>query len=111
MERLAWLVGGLIVSLIVIILLARYVFPALAPYSRFVLYGGEQEGYVSGADPSELPQPGESGEAVTTLRPAGKILVAGKYYEAVSDGEFIEKGAQVSVLRLDGSVIVVGVKE
>jgi len=110
-ERLAWLVGGLIVSLVVIVLLARYVFPALAPYSRFVLYGGEQEGYVSGADPKTLPQPGEMAEAATALRPSGKIVVGQKYYEAVSDGEFIQKGAKVTVLRLDGSVIVVGEKE
>jgi len=111
LERLAWLVGGLIVSLIVIVLLARYVFPALAPYSRFVLLGGEQEGYVSGADPKTLPQPGEKGEAATALRPSGKILVGEKYYEAVSDGEFIQKGAEVTILRLDGSVIIVGEKE
>jgi len=111
MERMAWLVGGLIVSLVAIILLARYVFPALAPFSRFVLYGGEQEGYVSGADPSKLPQPGEMGEVTSTLRPSGKIIVGGKYFEAVSDGEFIEKGTKVSVLRLDGSVIIVGVNK
>ncbi len=110
MERLVWLAGGLIVSVIVIGLLARYVFPVLAPYSRFVLLGGEQkasEGYVSGADPAKLPKPGESGEAVTDLRPSGRISIEDKQYQAVSDGDFIAKGTKVKIVDLDGSVIVV----
>ncbi len=109
-ERLGWLALGLILSVIVIVLLARYVFPALAPYSRFVLYGGEEsvsEGYFSGEDPKKLPPAGSEGEAMTDLRPSGKVFIDGKMYEAVSDGEYISKGAKVQVLRLNGNVIVV----
>lgn len=109
-NRLAWLSLGFVVSLIVIALLARYVFPLLAPFNRFVLRGDEQaadKGYVSGVDQATLPQPGETGVAMTDMRPAGKVSVGDHLFEGVSDGGFIAKGAKVKVVGIEGSVIVV----
>lgn len=110
-ERLAYLTGGFLVSIVAMALLAFYVFPKLAPFSRFVLQGGEQEGYRSGSDPESLPKPGSKGTAATALRPSGKIVINETYYEAVSDGSFIESGAKIRVQRLDGSVIIVEKEE
>lgn len=106
-KRLGWLSGTLVLAFIIILFLARYVTPSLAGFSRFVLTGNEQSGYIAGDNPEELPQPGASGEAITTLRPAGKILVNDKIYDAITPGNFIEKGTSIIVIDLDGSVIVV----
>jgi membrane-bound serine protease (ClpP class) len=109
-ERLAWLCGTLVVGFIIMILLGRYVTPSLAGFSRFVLSGREQDasqGYISGDNPQDLPQPGSKGEAISTLRPAGKIMIHDVIYDAITAGSFIEKGKPIVVVKLDGSVIVV----
>ena len=93
-------------ALIIIMILARYMTP-LAGWNRFVLKGHEQEGYIAGEDPAKLPQPGKKGEVLATLRPAGKVIIDDQIYDAISYGSFIEKGMNVVVLRLEGSVIVV----
>jgi len=55
-----------------------------------------QEGYTSKAYNDELI--GKTAIAHTVLRPVGKISIEGKLYDAVSDGNFIEKGQQVIVI-------------
>jgi membrane-bound serine protease (ClpP class) len=50
---------------------------------------------------------GETGIAVTNLRPAGKIEINNERYDAITDGGFIEKGQAVKVLRLQATYLVV----
>ncbi|MEO0413411.1 MAG: NfeD family protein [Verrucomicrobiota bacterium] len=50
---------------------------------------------------------GWKGEATTDLRPAGKGKFQGKLLDIVADGEFIEKGASLVVIKHEGSRIVV----
>ena len=106
-ERLAWLCGTLVLAFVIMVLLGRFVTPTLAGFSRFVLTGGEQEGYIAGDNPQQLPQPGSKGEVISTLRPAGKVMINDQIYDAITAGNFIEKGTPIEVIKLDGSVIVV----
>lgn len=50
---------------------------------------------------------GEVGEVVTTLRPVGHAKFDSGRLEVLSEGEFLQKGAKVEVLRVEGSRIVV----
>jgi membrane-bound serine protease (ClpP class) len=50
---------------------------------------------------------GQSGTAVTDLRPAGTVVIDGRRVDAISDGEFIENGQTVRVLRAQGICIIV----
>ena len=50
---------------------------------------------------------GRTGTALSPLRPAGIADVDGARVDVVSDGEFIEAGAPVEVIRVDGNRIVV----
>lgn len=50
---------------------------------------------------------GASGEAYTPLRPAGTIVVRGERVSAVTNGDFIEKGALVRVIEVHGNRVVV----
>lgn len=106
-ERLAWLCGTLVLSFFLILLLSRYMMPALASFSRFVLSGHEQEGFIAVDNPSDLPQPGKVGEVLAGLRPAGKVMIDERIYDAISTGSFIEKGERIKVVRFEGSSIVV----
>lgn len=110
MQRLAWLSGTFVVSFILMVLLARYVTPNLAGLSRLVLQGNEQdasEGYIAGDDPKTLPKAGSKGVVMATLRPTGKVVINDKIYDAVTSGAFLDKGEEIMVEKLDGSVIVV----
>lgn len=106
-ERLAWLCGTLVVSFILMAILSRYLTPQLAGFSRLVLRGNEQNGYIATDNPAHLPGPGSTGEAVSTLRPAGKVIINDTLYDAISAGGFIEKGTPIVVVRLEGSTIIV----
>lgn len=114
LQRLLWLCGAFIASIVCIALIGRYLLPRFSPFRRFVLVGGEQNsssGYYAGEDPKMLPQPGAKGEVAATLRPSGKVVIADTIYDAISDGDFIEKGERIKVVRLEGSVMVVDVEE
>ena len=54
---------------------------------------------------------GLTGEALTDLRPSGKVALTGEELDVIADGAFIKKGSKVRVLRQDGMKIVVGVIE
>lgn len=110
LQRLGWISGTVLVATGIIGLLARYFTPTLASYSKLVLSGNEQDaskGFIASDSPSSLPPPGSQGEAIATLRPSGKVLIAGQIYDALSSGGFIERGSRITVTRLDGSVIIV----
>jgi membrane-bound serine protease (ClpP class) len=50
---------------------------------------------------------GKRGTTVSPLRPAGIADLEGQRVDVVSDGEFIEAGASITVVRVDGNRIVV----
>jgi membrane-bound serine protease (ClpP class) len=50
---------------------------------------------------------GQRGTAVSPLRPAGLADLAGERVDVVSDGAFIDAGAPLEVIRVDGNRIVV----
>lgn len=114
LERLPWFLGTILVAFVAMLLLARYLSPYIASYSRLVLKGNEQDiskGYIAVEHPSDMPQPGQEGVVLATLRPAGKVMINGHIWEAVSLGAFIEKDQLVTVLGTDGSSVVVRAAE
>ena len=51
---------------------------------------------------------GRTGKALTPLRPAGIAEVDGRRIDVQTQGEFIEPGTTVVVLRTEGSKVLVG---
>jgi len=58
-----------------------------------------------GTDRPELV--GQSGTALTTLRPSGTAIINGKRVDVVTEGPFIERGAAVEVVAVEGMRVVV----
>jgi len=50
---------------------------------------------------------GLEGTAMTTLRPAGTALIDNERRDVVSEGEFIEKGTPIIVVRIDQNSLIV----
>ena len=94
---------ALAVSLVMLRLLPRL------PFGRRLVLETEltaREGFESapGADRAWL---GKRGTAASTLRPAGIADIEGERVDVVSDGEFIDEGEPITVVRVDGNRIVV----
>ncbi len=64
------------------------------------------EGYV-GVDPSLLALSGKTGFARSVLRPSGKVEIEGETYDAVTAGEFIDKGEAVLVVKVEATQLYV----
>jgi membrane-bound serine protease (ClpP class) len=50
---------------------------------------------------------GQEGAAVTPLRPAGSVAVAGRRLDAITDGEFLESGTKIRIIRPHGMSVLV----
>ncbi len=55
-------------------------------------------------------QVGDMGRADSLLRPSGKIVIGQKRLDAVSAGEFIERGTPIEITKIDGNRIIVTTK-
>ena len=64
------------------------------------------EGFTVASD-NEVTLIGAKGTAATILRPAGKVIISGKHYDAVAQLGYIEKDSQVEVVDyVNGSLVV-----
>jgi len=94
-------------SAVAVALLAKFL-PKTSLYGRLVLSNAVAAGPgVSVPMVNTSVKPGDTGKAVTTLRPAGKAEIGGETHDVVSLGEFITTGASVRVVSVDGMRIVV----
>lgn len=50
---------------------------------------------------------GKQGITITPLRPSGKVEIGGRYVDVVTEGDFLDKGSLVQVVRADGNEVVV----
>jgi membrane-bound serine protease (ClpP class) len=64
------------------------------------------EGFVS-IDNSLLLLKGKTGTAHTVLRPGGKVEIDGEIYDAVTSGEFIDRGKQIVVVKVETTQLYV----
>ncbi|HEY5793229.1 MAG TPA: NfeD family protein, partial [Chthoniobacterales bacterium] len=91
-------------------LLARY-FPSLPFFRRFLLTaaspGGGSIPVPVAALERRLPELGETGRAVSILRPSGRAVFGDDELDVMTDGEFIEPGAAVVLERREGAQLYV----
>ena len=106
-RNLIQVLGSAVSGLIIAMLIIRYALPKLSrvvdgPYLTATLEDAVAESTeILGA------RPGDSGEALTPLRPAGKIRIGNQRFDALSQGSFIEQGSRVRVARIDGNRLFV----
>lgn len=103
-----FLISAFIAVPTIFILYFKY-FPKTFIGKRLILSKNQspETGYASHTDYRYDTLKGETGSTETPLRPAGTIIINGKRYSAVTDGEFIEPGVSVRVIHTEGNRIVV----
>lgn len=97
------LLGAFVLALVLMRLLSR-----TALGRSFVLQDAET-GFLSAPSASDLV--GQIGEALTDLRPAGKIVINHQRHEATSEREFVARGSRIRVIGKDGPVLIVRPEE
>lgn len=69
-----------------------------------------EEGYNS-LNERYLQLVGKDGVAKTVFRPIGTVEIEGETYSAITEGEWLDKGVRVCVVKVDGTKIVVKPKK
>lgn len=73
---------------------------------RNIALTSDQEGFIS--VPEEQKQfIGQTAIAATVLRPSGKVILKGNYYDAVANRGFIDQGKTVKVIKYENSQLYV----
>ncbi len=93
------LLGAFVLALIAMRLLSR------TEFGRALVLDTAEAGWLSAPSAADLV--GRVGEALTDLRPGGKVIIDGVRYEATSEREFVARGARVRVIGKEGPELVV----
>jgi len=97
--RLVWLMAAMLLSFLIILLLARPMKKRLEMLSWLVLKKEPQPSLQFNPE-EETIKLGAEGTVVSTLRPSGKVEIEGKLFDAVSTGQFVDKGKKVKVIEV-----------
>ncbi len=109
-ENLVRVMASYLGAFILTLLVFRFVLPRLSLISRGpFLSANLKSSHVARAEDKGV-QVGNVGKADTFLRPSGKVVIGKKRLDAVTAGEFIEKGTPVEIVKIDGSRIIVSTK-
>jgi membrane-bound serine protease (ClpP class) len=96
-----FVVGGLTVAGFLIWL---NIFPRTFVGRRIMLFTRQAPGGLASEHQALV---GESGEAITPLRPSGTARIAGKRVDVTAVGDFLEQGANLVVIAADGMRVAV----
>jgi len=93
------LLGAFVLALVFMRLLSR------TSFGKALVLENAEAGFLSAPSASDLM--GQIGEALTDLRPAGKIIIGHERHEAQSEREFVARGSRVRVIGRDGPILIV----
>lgn len=107
LNNLAMVLGSFLAAFLVSLFTLRYILPQLSkvvngPYLETTL----KDSHVDTAAGLNV-FPGDTGMAYTFLRPSGKIKIGHAKIDAITDGEFVDKGTAVVVDRIEHNQVVV----
>jgi len=100
-------IGSFIVAFICALLALRYVFPRISVKGQGPYLSATLENFHADSESVKQVNPGDQGIVVSPLRPSGKIRVGDQTYDVVTEGDFIERNANVVVIKISGNRIIV----
>ena len=104
-----WLIIGFFIFVGGVILFAKYL-PRIPKLGRLVLAEAPSAAGANASHPPDIAPGvgvGQVGEAIGPLRPAGQVTIGREVVDVVTEGELIDAGCEVEVLRREGNRIVV----
>jgi membrane-bound serine protease (ClpP class) len=104
-------IGSFIIAFILGLLVVRFLFPRLSNRDRGPFLMSDLRDAHADSEETKRIKVGDSGVAITYLRPSGKAEINGEIFDVIADNEYIEQSAEIFVIKLRGNWIVVGRKE
>lgn len=101
------LLSLLYAALVVVLLLIYKKMAVQRHWNLLVLLERQKGNKGAGATTDYSSFLGKKGTALTLLRPAGTALVAGSRLDVLTEGEFLPVGTALTVIKVEGSKIVV----
>lgn len=106
-EYSLFIIMGEVLGLVIGVAIGMYIL-AKTPVGNVIVLGDTMSSAAGYSSPSVDPAlKGQFAIAHTTLRPAGTIMVGDQRVDAVSDGTFIDAGAKVKIITVEGHRVVV----
>ncbi len=102
--------GAYLVSLFMGLFFIRYVLPRLSTAAEGPYLTSSLREAHSDSSEARRVHAGDTGVAMTALRPSGKVKIGADVFDVVTENEFIERGAQVAVSEISGNRIIVARK-
>ncbi len=94
-------------AVVLIIVFFKYFFKRLGAVVKGPYLAATLEGAQSDMGMSFVPKIGDRGVASTPLRPSGKVRIGAELCDVVTDGRFVDSGAEVVISQVQGNRIVV----
>lgn len=93
----------------VIMMITWYAAPKFKFFDFFILKNemSTDDGYISADQNAFDDLIGLEGVAMSACRPSGKAKIGDNFYDVVSDGNFVDKGARITVKKVQGTKIFV----
>lgn len=95
------------ISIVLLFIMIKVLGKKMVLFNRMILFetAKKEDGYVSNVNRTDLL--GSVGETITMLRPAGTAVFHNERVDVVSEGGFIDQGAKIKVIKVEGVRIVV----
>ncbi|HMA86202.1 MAG TPA: NfeD family protein [Desulfosalsimonadaceae bacterium] len=100
-------VGAYVVSFILGLFFIRYVLPRLSTATEGPYLTSSLKGAHSDSRETSRVHVGDTGVAMTALRPSGKVKIGADVFDVVTENEFIERNAPVMVSEIAGNRVIV----
>ena len=107
MKNLAQVLGSFMFAFLISLFVIRFILPQLSkvmkgPYLEATLSHSHVD-----ATTALAVKPGDTGIAHTFLRPSGKIMINNKKIDAITRGEFIDRGTPVMIDKIEQNHVIV----
>lgn len=106
-DNLTMIAGAFICAFIIGLVVLRYVFPKMSVVVKGPYLDATLKDFHADSDQIREIAVGNTGTVKTFLRPSGKIRIGNKVIDAVSEGEYMERGTQIVISRIDGNRVIV----
>lgn len=110
-ENAVRVLGAYVAAMIAGLLFIRYVMPRI-PSSREGPYlAASLEGAHADSRETQMVSAGDTGVALSYLRPSGKAEINDEMFDVITENQFLEKGTPIRVIDIRGNRIIVDKKE
>jgi membrane-bound serine protease (ClpP class) len=110
-KNISKVLGSFIGAFLLGVFMLKYLFPRFSKSSEGPYLMATLEGFHADSEQTARVRVGESGVALTFLRPSGKAQINEDVFDVITEGAFLEKGTPVVISKIKGNIIIVSARK